>query len=186
MHPPMPTVPSSPELPRYLPEIPFPAYAYVPGRALHPASSEGHLAGRFEPPGSMIDGVGPTDDAAWLRGIDLFNHGYYWEAHEVWEAAWKACGKQGVVADFIKALIKLAACGVKVREGRPVGVKRHAAAARRLLETIEADDPTNERMLGLSIAALLAACDAAEETPIDPHDAHARPRRVFDFVLWPD
>ncbi|TGQ49534.1 DUF309 domain-containing protein, partial [Mesorhizobium sp. M1C.F.Ca.ET.210.01.1.1] len=23
-------------------------------------------------------------------GIDLFNHGYYWEAHEAWEPLWHA------------------------------------------------------------------------------------------------
>ena len=24
----------------------------------------------------------------WLRGLDLYDHRYYWEAHEAWEACW--------------------------------------------------------------------------------------------------
>jgi hypothetical protein len=57
----------------------------------------------------------------YLRGIDLFNHGFYWESHEAWEAVWISAGRRGSVADFLKALIKVAAAGVKAREGREAG-----------------------------------------------------------------
>ncbi len=33
------------------------------------------------------------------NGVDLFNHGYYWESHEEWESLWHAAGRRGVVAD---------------------------------------------------------------------------------------
>lgn len=173
-----------PELPRYLPEIPFPAYAYVPGLAPHPTSATGHLQGRSEPGGQSIEETGPTRDSAWLRGVDLFNHGYYWEAHEVWESSWKACGKQGLIADFLKALIKLAACGVKVREGRPIGITRHAAAARGLLESIAARHQ-GKGILGLTFGELLADCDQAAAVEVDATDVDVHPRRVFPFVLQP-
>ncbi|MER9007639.1 DUF309 domain-containing protein [Mesorhizobium sp. M0862] len=26
-------------------------------------------------------------------GIDLFNHGYYWEAHEAWEPLWQTANQ---------------------------------------------------------------------------------------------
>ncbi len=182
---PMPTATSNPEVPRYLPVIPFPAYAYVPGRAPHPAAAEGHLIGRHEPTGAVIVGLGPSDDPAWLRGVDLFNHGYYWEAHEVWEGTWKACGKRGLIADFVKALIKLAACGVKVREGRPNGVKRHAVAARKLLESIAASESVHNEVLGLSLTDLIAFCEAAAEVRVNTADADAQPRPVFSFILRP-
>jgi hypothetical protein len=181
----MPTEPNSPDLPRYLPEIPFPSYAYVPGRAPHPASEDGHLIGRFEPEGVLIEDPGSSRDAAWLRGVDLFNHGYYWEAHEVWEGAWKACGKRGVVADFLKALIKLAACGVKVREGRLNGVKRHAATAQQLLESLAERDDEGQ-LLGLPLSTLIACCESAAHSKIDPDDTGSGPRRVFSFVLRPE
>jgi hypothetical protein len=86
--------------------------------------------------------VGPLDPDNWrdseeyLYGIDLFNHGYYWEAHEAWEAVWHAAGRTGRIADFLKALIKLAAAAVKAREGSPTGAARHAHRCRELLDTI--------------------------------------------------
>ncbi len=72
-----------------------------------------------------------SGDYCWA--IDLFNQGYYWEAHEAWEQLWIAAGRSGTVADFLKGLIKLAAAGVKLREGNPRGVKRHAVRAGELL-----------------------------------------------------
>jgi hypothetical protein len=181
----MPTAPSSPDVPRYQPEIPFPAYTYVPGRAPHPASADGHLIGRDEPAGAAITGVAPSNDLAWLRGVDLFNHGYYWEAHEVWEGTWKACGKRGLIADFIKALIKLAACGVKVREGRPNGIRRHAAAARELLMFVAESESTRTEVLGLSLTDMIESCEAAAHVRVNAADADAQPMRVFSFILRP-
>ena len=56
----------------------------------------------------------------------------------MWEGLWHACRREGVTADFLKALIKLAAGGVKLREGRPEGLRRHAARAAELLEQVRA------------------------------------------------
>jgi hypothetical protein len=74
----------------------------------------------------------------------LFNHGFYWEAHEAWESLWHAVGRQGPVAAWLKALIKLAAAGVKAREGNPAGVARHATRALELLAEVRAELPPNE------------------------------------------
>jgi len=65
--------------------------------------------------------------------IDLFNGGYYWESHVALESLWIACGRKGIVADFLKGLIKLAAAGVKGLEGKPEGVKSHSGRASRTL-----------------------------------------------------
>jgi hypothetical protein len=69
----------------------------------------------------------------------LFNHGYYWEAHEAWEGVWIAAGRAGVDANFLKGLIKLAAAGVKAREGRVAGVQRHSRRAAALFELVRAE-----------------------------------------------
>src|SRR5712692_7985241 len=99
---------------RLVPEKPLPPYAYVPGRSPHPLSDpQGHSFG------TKPERLDPPDPHYWhvcrpyLYGIDLFNHGYYWEAHEVWEGLWHACGRTGRTAAFLKGLIKLAAAGVK-------------------------------------------------------------------------
>jgi uncharacterized protein len=42
------------------------------------------------------------------RGIDLFNRGLYWEAHEAWEEAWTP-DRRGPDRGFYKGLIQVAA-----------------------------------------------------------------------------
>jgi uncharacterized protein len=140
---------------RLCPHRPFPPYSYVPGKFPHPISDErGHSHTHVEPP------CLPPTHGDWQRcelylwGLDLFNHGYYWEAHETWEALWHACGRKGTLADFLKGLIKLAAAGVKAREGLSDGVRRHLLRAAELLEnTAEAISPA-QRLLGIEPRAL--------------------------------
>ena len=45
-------------------------------------------------------------------------------------------GRRGATADLLKALIRLAASGVKVREGHPRGAFLHATEAGRLFESV--------------------------------------------------
>jgi hypothetical protein len=104
---------------------PLPSYTYVPGITPHPdtggeespAAGEGNAERRFQ----------------W--GQTLFNHGYYWEAHEAWEGLWIEAGRRGPAADLLKGLIKLAACGVKCLEGNERGARRHARRAAELLRS---------------------------------------------------
>lgn len=67
------------------------------------------------------------------RGAELFDAGYYWEAHEAWEQVWISWGRTGARADRLKGLIKLAAAGVKALEQNSQGVGRHADRAVQLL-----------------------------------------------------
>ena len=157
---------------RLCPDRPLPPYSYVPGRLPHPISDPaGHSYGlHLNSPGeveqkpvasvSLVSGWQESSD--YLFGIDLFNHGFYWEAHETWEQLWIACGRSGREADFLKGLIKLAAAGVKVREGRPIGVQRHALRARELFELVSENmvDGRTSSLGGLDLSAL---CDAAEK-----------------------
>src|SRR5690348_12086299 len=100
---------------RLEPDLPLPPYAYVPGRAPHPVSDPaGHLHGRPPERPAPIDPPRWQESRAYRHGVDLFNCGFYWEAHEVWEGLWHAAGRAGVTADFLKGLIQLAAAGVKV------------------------------------------------------------------------
>jgi len=150
-----------PNPPRYTTRD-LPPYSYVPGQNPHPISdSAGHSHGH--PPDKAV----PIDDAnwrtndTWLWAIDLFNHGYYWESHEVWEGLWHAAGRRGPTADFLKGLIKLAAAGVKFREGRLEGVKLHAARAAELLE------PSRGRVVfGIAVDRLLSEAHRLSEVDI--------------------
>jgi predicted metal-dependent hydrolase len=42
------------------------------------------------------------------KGVDLFNSGRYWEAHEAWEREWTP-DRKGIDAGFYKGLIQIAA-----------------------------------------------------------------------------
>ena len=122
--------------PRYAPAIGFPPYSYVPGHDVpHPVNDPaGHLYAAREPVHQLpIDAATLTDNTRWLHALDLFNAGFYWEAHETWEGFWHAFGRTSPEAKFIQGLIHLAAACVKIREGKPVGVSRHTKRARELL-----------------------------------------------------
>ncbi|HEX4000862.1 MAG TPA: DUF309 domain-containing protein [Pirellulales bacterium] len=122
---------------------------------------------------------------AYCFAVDLFNHGYYWESHEVWESLWHACGRRGTTADFFKALIKLAAAGVKAREGRPEGWKRHLGRADELLaQTHPQLGAGTARYFGLHLAELRAAvAEARKAGPPADAVADAAVQIVFDFQL---
>lgn len=134
----------------------MPPYAYVPGGAYpHPSRDPaGHSYGRVKLPSEAPDPAHWESSRPYRYGIDLFNHGYYWEAHEAWEGLWHACGRQGTTADFLRALIVLAAACVKWREGVPGGVRRHAERSRALLESVT-ERLGQPRYLGLDLGALI-------------------------------
>ena len=142
---------------RHVPERPLPPYSYVPGGAHpHPISDPaGHMANRAHSAPAAIDPADWPASRDFLHGIDLFNHGFYWEAHEAWEGLWHAAGRRGATADFLKGLIKLAAAGVKHRQQMPEGVTSHARRAAELWRGI-----TDERLLGLRLTELITVAEA--------------------------
>jgi predicted metal-dependent hydrolase len=114
--------------------------------------------------------------------VELFNAGYYWEAHEVWEGLWHARGRKGATADLLRGLIKLAAAGVKIREGQEHGVRTHARRAAEWLARAEGQGGRHQ--LGLDLEHLIElACGIAENPPNDPGDRDAPVVRVFPFRI---
>jgi hypothetical protein len=170
--------------PRLVPDEPFPPYAFVPGQFPHPVSDPaGHSFGVAAQPVPALAPERWEENRHYLYGIDLFNAGYYWEAHEGWESLWHACGRTGRTADYLKGLIKLAAAGVKVREGRREGVVGHARAAADLFR--RAGSP-NERYLGLSLGELVHFADAVAADPPTPTGPAAPVEVVFRISLRPE
>ena len=164
---------------------PLPPYSYVPGREPHPLRDPaGHLFGQEEPEVAPLIPGQCEKSATYLRGIDLFNHGYYWEAHEAWEALWHAAGRHGTTADFLKGLIKLAAAGVKAREGNCNGIRRHARRAADLFSGVADATPEN-CFAGLSLESLGFLAKFLEKEPFSA--ALLNPRWVLEdaFCLQP-
>jgi hypothetical protein len=63
-----------------------------------------------------------------LYGIDLFNHGFWWEAHEALEAVWVAAGRRTETGLFIQGLIQIAVAHLKWFQGFHGPATRMASA----------------------------------------------------------
>jgi hypothetical protein len=136
--------------PQRFTSLPLPPYRHIPGQTPHPISDPaGHAFGQPEALPQPLTAANWRGHETWLYAADLFNHGYYWEAHEAWESLWHAAGRVRRDADLFKGLIKLAAAGVKHYENRPAGVRRHAARAAELLAPL-----AGEFRFGLAVAAV--------------------------------
>lgn len=160
----------------------FPEYTYVPGGPWpHPNRRE---PSDPCPPPEPIEADSWRNSPTYARGFRLFHEGYYWEAHEVWESLWHALGRHGPDADLLKALIKMAAAGVKVREGRPRGVVTHALRAEALFLGVRDRVGPTHFGLDLEVCARRAR-EVAEAPPIDPSEPGARVSRVFRFEFNP-
>lgn len=122
---------------RYLPAWPLPTYIFVPGENPHPKKVGGHMEGLKDPDAPVIDVVHPEKNEHLRYALDLYNHGYFWESHVYFEALWNAHKRQGSVADFLKALIKLGAAGVKISIEQKEAAKGHYERALELINEVQ-------------------------------------------------
>ena len=176
--------------PRLLPERPFPPYAFIgEGRGnphpRHDPAGHSHDVPELTPP--PFDPERWWDSPTYLYGIDLFNYGYYWEAHEEWEGLWVAAGKRGPASEFFKGLIKLAAAAVKVRQGQPTGVQRHGSrAAEHFRCVVDATDTRRVGFGGFTLDDLITfAHEVADPTRDWPTYPDKQRGILFERVLAP-
>jgi predicted metal-dependent hydrolase len=169
--------------PRWLPQKRLPPYAYLPGKNPHPVRDPTGHSYHVEPIPVAAEASLSSD--AFLWGLDLFNHGYYWEAHEAWEGLWQVADRDGTLRRLFKGLILLSAAGVKIRERKNAAAARHAKRAAALFRQLP--DPAFERTLGMSPAALAGCAEAAIRIPADLQaTAPGQPQPVFNFILGPN
>jgi hypothetical protein len=123
-----------PEAPRYWPTRPFPLYRYMHG--LNPHPTEDPLGHSYESSHESVDRAFPIDatNPNYLFGVDLYNQGYLWEAHESWELVWQAA--TGQQREFVHGLILNAAALLKWHEGRVRGAVTHSQKAAACLERV--------------------------------------------------
>lgn len=88
-----------------------------------------------------------------LRGVELFNSGRYWEAHEVWEEEWTP-DRKGPDSGFYKGLIQVAAgCLHYTRRNRRGAVNKWRSGAGYLRPYLPAHH-------GISLSPLVEAVDS--------------------------
>jgi uncharacterized protein len=95
------------------------------------------------------------------RGVELFNEGSYWEAHEAWEEAWMP-DRQGPDRGFYKGLIQIAAgCLHYQRHNRRGAVNKWRSGAEYLRPYLPSHRGVELVPLVASVDGYLAAMEAA-------------------------
>jgi predicted metal-dependent hydrolase len=103
-----------------------------------------------------------AENEDFLFGVDLFNSGYFWEAHVFWERLWALEETPPEARRVLQAIIQTAAACLKARQGEIAGARKLLARAG--LESLE------RRELGIDVHALaLAARQFVEEDGEPPH-----------------
>ncbi len=122
---------------RYCPDRAFPPYAFVPGRNPHPTRDpEGHSYGSSADPPPPVVADDWRENADYLYGVDLYNHGFLWEAHEAWEGLWHQAKQDELQALFLQGLIQCAAACLKIPMQQPAGLEKLAGLATAKLERV--------------------------------------------------
>jgi hypothetical protein len=133
----------------------MPRWAYNPGTDRAPDHEPLDAAKRLVP--LRFNGFVPADDPAFLYGLALHDGGFFWEAHEIWEAVWKAAPMNGRDRLALRALIQIANAGLKRRIERPRAAARLMDETERLLSELILRGGT-----GTSEPKSIAACLRAE------------------------
>ena len=159
-------------LKRYMPNWPFPPYAFLPGQSVHPNKPGGHMFESAEPKGELIDFESPHKNQLLRFAVDLYNHGFYWESHVYLEALWNLHERQGTISDFLKALIKLGAAGVKLALNQvEAGIGHFERAHELFSEVLEKE---TRFYLGFDLEQLLEdielkIMELKQDRRVDPH-----------------
>ena len=141
--------------PRYS-RRPFPPYRYLPFQAgaelPHPRTDPaGHS---YDVDEDYLPYFIPDDwpnCEPYLFGIDLFNHGYWWEAHDALETVWLAAGQRSTQCGvFVQGLIQLAVAQLKRVIGSTAGAQSLTTAGCEKLAVAQGI------FLGIAVAPLIA------------------------------
>ena len=105
--------PEMTHIPRYT-HICLPEIKFIPGKTnniINP-SIQSHIP-EISEPSIEFTAQNWMQSERYLYGIDLFNYGYYWETHEVWEKIWLKLGRPSLTGIFIQGMIQLSVALLK-------------------------------------------------------------------------
>ena len=101
------------DIPNYT-ERKLPGYRHLPFQNAHPfLDKEGHSYGEKLTPAEGFNAENWQDSEEYLYCIDLFNNGFWWEAHERLKYISMAAGQDSETNHFIRGLIQVAAALLK-------------------------------------------------------------------------
>jgi predicted metal-dependent hydrolase len=98
-----------------------------------------------------------TVEDAYQHGLRLARTGRFFDAHEAFETAWRACAQDE--RDFFQGLVHVVVSAYQRGRGRPVAAERQRVKA---LNRLAAFEPVHR---GLDVGLLRAALERAEADP---------------------
>jgi len=104
----------------------------------------------------LLEDLSARHRARFEEGVQLFNDGLFWEAHEAWEDVWRE--KQDPQRQLIQGLIQAAAAYHLIRS-RP----RINGALRNIEKSLRKFEGMPDRCFGISIDGLCATLRSAHE-----------------------
>ena len=96
-------------------------------------------------------------DGSYQHGLELARNGQFFEAHETFETAWRACADPE--RDFFQGLVHVVVSAYQRGRDRPIAAERQRLKA---LGRLAAYEPSHR---GLDVTALRSALDRAEPDP---------------------
>lgn len=126
--------------------LPLPDHKHIPGQnARHPEDAFDWIRDQA---------AAEAGNAAWLYGLRLLHHGFYWEAHEVLEPVWIAAAPNSAEKAMAQAVIQLANAALKLDMGKPKAAVRLAG----MVESLAAEAAQGGKVvLGVEVAAVSRA-----------------------------
>ncbi len=98
-----------------------------------------------------------TVDGSYQQGLEQARDGRFFDAHEAFETAWRACSE--IERDFFQGLVHVVVSAYQRGRDRPVAAERQRLKA---LTRLAGYEPAHR---GLDVTALRAALDRAEPDP---------------------
>jgi hypothetical protein len=95
------------------------------------------MYGLTEPEARRLTESDWWENEDYLYAFDLFNAGYFWEAHSYWERLWYLLETEEAVRLLLRGLIQLAAARLKREQKQPEGSRKLLDRARRAFEELE-------------------------------------------------
>ena len=122
------------------------------------------MYGAAEPKARRLTGSDWWKNQDYLFGFDLFNAGYFWEAHTYWERLWCLPGTDEPVRLLLRGLIQLAAARLKLAQNVPEGSRKLVLRARRAFEELRKLEG-DESYLGVHLDKALLASELRVDRP---------------------
>jgi len=139
---------------RRVPDLPMPGHRHVPGSGTAPDMAPLQAAKALAPAVTRREGW--QENLTYLFGHDLLEAGFYWEAHEVWEAVWLNCPPNSVEKLLLRMLIQQANARLKLVMGRQRAAERLADETEVLRADLAGRLAASSTVMGVSVSTEFA------------------------------